>query len=81
MIEVDGASIGWRVHGGCFWVGAFSGEGLGAASAVLAVRKVARSMGFTRMFWQVFPETGSRMLDALKHGRGKVDFIQMYCDV
>jgi hypothetical protein len=80
LIERSGGQIGWREHGGCFFVGCLKANG-NAVELVQAVRHVARSRGHQKIFWQVVPETGPAMLKTLGKGRAKIDFVQMYCDV
>jgi len=82
MIEKPGGRIGWRISHGCFWVGALeASDPSSVAALVLRVRAIARRLGFGAIRWQIYPETGGAMLRALKRGRAKVDFVQMYCEV
>ncbi len=76
--------IGWDVRGELFWVHSFRclGDRLAAARLVQAVRKKARELGFSKMFWQVIPDiSGTAMLKTLAKGRAKVDYVQMYLEV
>lgn len=75
--------LGWDIRNGVYWVHSFSCGGNDAAAAALvqAARKHCKACGFSKMFWQVFPESGGAMLKSLAKGRAKIDYIQMYLEV
>jgi hypothetical protein len=80
--RVGSSVIGWEVKSGLFWIHSFRcGGGHSAAALVQATRNKARSLGFSKVFWQVVPETGAAMLKTLAKGRAKIDYIQMFMEV
>lgn len=50
----------------------------GVAALVQRVRVIARAKGYSRMYWQMFPATGFRMMKVLAGGRARIDRIDGY---
>ena len=72
----------WFVSHGMFWLGSLECDApKEVVKLVFAARAKARELGFDKMYWQCFPESGYKVMKLVKKGLAKVDFVQCYMDV